>query len=151
MGLAASQARLLVLTARKSDLEFRAQNITNRKLLLSAQTEQIAMDYSRALSNKQMRFVFDYDSNQMDDLNEIFSIDSVYANNSAFVGSYRVRLADGRIAVADKSQLPYAVQQNSNGSYSITGSKTSPDQVYARLSQAEKISYLASSFKSMKA
>lgn len=150
MGLAASQARLLVLTARKSDLEFRAQNITNRKLLLSAQTEQIAMDYSRALSNKQMRFVFDYDSNQMDDLNEIFSIDSVYANNSAFVGSYRVRLADGRIAVADKSQLPYAVQQNSNGSYSITGSKTSPDQVYARLSQAEKVSYLASSFKSMK-
>lgn len=141
MGLAASQARLLVLTARKSDLEFRAQNITNRKLLLSAQTEQIAMDYSRALSNKQMRFIFDYDSNQMDDINEIFSIDSVYTNNSAFVGSYRVRLADGRIAVSSADQLPFALKRDNNGNYYAQTEST--EALYGKLSEAEKVSYLS--------
>lgn len=35
MGLAASQARLLLLTARKSDLEYRAQQITNTEMVLT--------------------------------------------------------------------------------------------------------------------
>ena len=41
MGLAASQARLLLLTARKSDLEYRAQQITNTEMILAMQTEQM--------------------------------------------------------------------------------------------------------------
>lgn len=52
MGLAASQARLLLLTARKSDLELRAQQITNTEMILAMQTEQIAQEYSNKLSNK---------------------------------------------------------------------------------------------------
>ena len=42
MGLAASQARLLLLTARKSDLEYRAQQITNAEMILAMQTETVA-------------------------------------------------------------------------------------------------------------
>ena len=52
MGLAASQARLLLLTARKSDLEFRAQQITNSEMILAMQTEQIAREYSIKISNQ---------------------------------------------------------------------------------------------------
>ncbi len=52
MGLAASQARLLLLTARKSDLELRAQQITNTEMILAMQTEKIATEYSNKLSNK---------------------------------------------------------------------------------------------------
>ena len=52
MGLAASQARLLLLTARKSDLELRAQQITNTEMILAMQTEKIAQEYSNKLSNK---------------------------------------------------------------------------------------------------
>ena len=52
MGLAASQARLLLLTARKSDLEFRAQQITNAEMVLAMQTEEVARKYSNALSNQ---------------------------------------------------------------------------------------------------
>ena len=52
MGLAASQARLLLLTARKSDLELRAQQITNTEMILAMQTERIATEYSNKLSNK---------------------------------------------------------------------------------------------------
>lgn len=51
MGLAASQARLLLLTARKSDLEYRAQCITNTEMVLAMQTEAVARKYSEAISN----------------------------------------------------------------------------------------------------
>ena len=56
MGFAASQARLLLLTARKSDLEFRAQQITNSEMILAMQTEEIAREYSNALSNQTLKF-----------------------------------------------------------------------------------------------
>lgn len=141
MGLAASQARLLVLTARKSDLEFRAQNITNRKLLLSTQTEQLAMNYTRALSNRQLRFVFDYNSNDLQDINESFSINSIYAQNSAFIGKFRVRLADGRIAVSSADQLPFALKRDNNGNYYAQTEST--EALYGKLSEAEKVSYLS--------
>lgn len=52
MGLAASQARLLLLTARKSDLELRAQQITNTEMILAMQTEKITQEYSNKISNK---------------------------------------------------------------------------------------------------
>ena len=63
MGLASSQARLLLLTARKSDLEFRAQQITNSEMILAMQTEEVARKYSRKLSNQTL-FVFDKDHNE---------------------------------------------------------------------------------------
>ena len=56
MGFAASQARLLLLTARKSDLEFRAQQITNSEMILAMQTEEIAREYSMKLSNQTIRY-----------------------------------------------------------------------------------------------
>ena len=52
MGLAASQARLLLLTARKSDLEYRAQQITNSEMILAMQTEQVAREYSTKISDQ---------------------------------------------------------------------------------------------------
>ena len=52
MGLAASQARLLLLTARKSDLEYRAQCITNTEMILAMQTEAVARRYSERISNQ---------------------------------------------------------------------------------------------------
>lgn len=52
MGLAASQARLLLLTARKSDLEYRAQCITNTEMILAMQTEAVARKYSERISNQ---------------------------------------------------------------------------------------------------
>ncbi len=54
MGLAASQGRMLLLTARKSDLEFRAQQISQKRLVLSQQLESISMDYENACSDRRM-------------------------------------------------------------------------------------------------
>jgi hypothetical protein len=54
MGLAASQARLLLSYARKSDLEYRVQIISQRRMLLSYTTEKLANEYGDALSNRKM-------------------------------------------------------------------------------------------------
>ena len=63
MGLAASQARLLLLTARKSDLEYRAQQITNAEMILAMQTETVAREYSIKISNQTIKYI---DANSQD-------------------------------------------------------------------------------------
>ncbi|MBR2068315.1 MAG: hypothetical protein IJ877_01005 [Candidatus Gastranaerophilales bacterium] len=70
MGLSASQGRMLLLTARKSDLEFRAQQISQRRLILSQQLEEIAMEYEEATSNRQMKInLYQAGSDPSDGLN----------------------------------------------------------------------------------
>lgn len=51
MGLSASQARLLLLTAKNDGYELQAQLISNERLLLSQEQELIADEYSDATSN----------------------------------------------------------------------------------------------------
>lgn len=64
MGLAASQARLLLLTARKNDLEYRAQQITNAEMILAMQTEEVAREYSIKISNQTIMFTDAQDKDQ---------------------------------------------------------------------------------------
>jgi hypothetical protein len=49
MGLSASQARLLMLTARKSDIEFSVQIINQRRTALAVQSEQLIRQYIAAM------------------------------------------------------------------------------------------------------
>lgn len=58
MGLAASQARLLTITARKADCEFASMTLSHQKLALSRDMENVSNDYQNALS--QTKLVYDY-------------------------------------------------------------------------------------------
>ena len=49
MGMAASQARLLQITARQHDIEFQAQSIQNAKIQLSTKSDQVYQEYLDAL------------------------------------------------------------------------------------------------------
>jgi len=49
MGLAASQGRLLMLTARKSDIEFKIQTINQRRTCLAQQSSQLIRQYINAM------------------------------------------------------------------------------------------------------
>lgn len=51
MGLAASQARLLLLTAKNDALELQAQNVEQQRLLLAQEQETIAQEYSDKTTN----------------------------------------------------------------------------------------------------
>lgn len=56
MGLAASQARLLTLTARLADNELRSQTINNAKMRLSTESSQASENYINALNNATLKF-----------------------------------------------------------------------------------------------
>lgn len=55
MGLSASQSRLLSLTSRLSDLELKAQQISNSKVRLSDLSQETAKTYSEALNKQKMK------------------------------------------------------------------------------------------------
>lgn len=64
MGLAAPQARLLMLTARQDDVEARLMTIANQKVSLSRESAQISEDYEQALSAT--KFVWNADGSDCD-------------------------------------------------------------------------------------
>src|SRR5574344_3041850 len=54
MGMAASQARLLSITARLSNSEFQIQEMLNQKLNITDQSDLITKEYEQSLQNKKM-------------------------------------------------------------------------------------------------
>ena len=58
MGLAASQARLLTITARKADCEFESMKLSHQKIALSRDMERISDEYQDAMNKTKL--VYDY-------------------------------------------------------------------------------------------
>ena len=56
MGMSASQARLLSITTRLTNNEFRAQTITNSKLRLAEKSEEASAEYMDALNSQTLNF-----------------------------------------------------------------------------------------------
>ncbi len=56
MGMSASQARYLQLTARKTDLEFEAQQICHKRLTLAERTERIATAFSEKINDRKLYY-----------------------------------------------------------------------------------------------
>ena len=56
MGMSASQARLLSLTARMNDIEFKSQSISNTKIRLADESEQVAKAYTDALNKQKFSY-----------------------------------------------------------------------------------------------
>ncbi len=58
MGLAASQARLLTITARKSDCEYKSMLLSHRKIALSREMSQLSAEYDDSI--QQTKLIYDY-------------------------------------------------------------------------------------------
>ncbi len=58
MGLAAGQARLLSITARKSDCEFRSMSLSHQKISLARQLSDLSNEYQNSLD--QTKLIYDY-------------------------------------------------------------------------------------------
>ena len=56
MGMAASQARLLSITARMTDVEYKSQQISNIKVRLADESEHVANDYTKALNKQKLTY-----------------------------------------------------------------------------------------------
>ena len=99
MGLASSQARILLLTARKSDLEYRAQAKKKRKMNIAMQTQQLATDYSTAMSNRRMKFIYYADGQTGKTFEEDLSYAGLMSENAQSAGDFLIKTTSGRYLV----------------------------------------------------
>ncbi len=96
MGMSASQARLLFISSRMSDIELRSQQIANTKIRLADESEQVANNYTQAL-NKTMLKVNDPLNNTSTQL--MYS--DIMGQNGIMSGSYNLQTQDGKIVVSN--------------------------------------------------
>ena len=111
MGMAASQARLLCITARIHDVEFQAQSIQNAKLQLATQSDQVYQEYVDAL-DAQSLILRTVDPNSGIQSSVAATFNNLCSRNkltpSAGNFSYALRDARGRLIVEDEIATGYA-------------------------------------------
>ena len=72
MGLSAAQARLLTITARKSDCEFQSMSLSHQKIALSRDMERISSEYQNSLNNTKL--VYDYTSSNTSNMDVSYGL-----------------------------------------------------------------------------
>jgi len=125
MGMSASQGKLLMLTARTHDLEFKAQMLTQRRLSLASQSLEASQQYERATTNREFLFSTK-DSGNAPRL--------TYSNvvNSYQDGGlgYRLKDADGYLIV---DKMPDNIDPNSADLYKVIANINDPNVLEAGL------------------
>ena len=109
MGMAASQARLLCITARIHDVEYQAQAIQHAKVQLATQSDQIYQEYLEALDATTLTV------NAMDTNSGASSVVAATFNNlcsrnkvmPADGSNYAIRNAQGLLVVEDEIEEGY--------------------------------------------
>lgn len=109
MGMAASQARLLCITARIHDVEYQAQSIQHAKVQLATQSDQIYQEYLEALDATTLTV------NAMDTNSGASSVVAATFNNlcsrnkvmPADGSNYAIRNAQGLLVVEDDIEEGY--------------------------------------------
>ena len=120
MGMAASQARLLALTARIHDVEYQAQSIQNAKVQLSTQQDQVYREYLDALDATTLTI-------KTATANVPATFNNLCSHNRLPLGSldqsYAIRDKYGRLIVEDeiaKNYKEFKASGFSNEAYGIS-------------------------------
>ena len=97
MGMAASQARLLCITARIHDVEQQAQSIQNAKIQLATQSDQVYQEYLEALDATSLT-ITDWQGNTM-----LANFNSIVGKNAVDCGNvqYGIRTDRGELVVPE--------------------------------------------------
>lgn len=102
MGMAASQARLLTITARIHDVEYQAQSIQSAKVQLATQSDQVYQDYLAALDATTLT-VKDYEGNVITaNFNNLCGPDAVLTGQQ-----YALRTSSNQLIVSDEIKEEY--------------------------------------------
>ena len=108
MGLAASQARLLTITSRLHDIELKQQNISNQKMRLANESDEVSTAYSKALNTQ--RFTLNNGTS-----NVKMTIKNLYTPGS----KYQLKTKDGKMvltpALADAYKNQVVGSKNAGG------------------------------------
>ena len=98
MGLAASQARLLSLTARIHDVEYQAQMIQSAKMQLALQEDEVYRKYNEALDEQTLTYRTSSGNLVAANFNNLFGVDSI---TNGLNKNYTLWTADGELVVPD--------------------------------------------------
>lgn len=108
MGLAASQCRLLSITSRLSDLELRAQTISNSKIRLSMDSEQAATEYSDALNKQKLEVYSGVNSDGSSQYIDATAANLTTYNAISSTDKQRfIKNASGQVLVTDEIKKAY--------------------------------------------
>ena len=114
MGLAASQARLLTITARLADNELRSQTINNAKMRLSTQSSQASENYVNALNNATMKFTNYALDGESQTQNLTYNALTAY---SSYNNQYGLVNSSGQLLVSESEALLYEKSNGNLNSY----------------------------------
>ena len=120
MGISASQARLLTITARLTSNEYESQQISNAKMRLATQSEQASSDYISALNTTQLLFTT-YDASGSA-VNENLTANVLY-QYADMKNQYAITNASGQIMVSSQDAYNFEKAENLDeflGLYGIT-------------------------------
>jgi len=122
MGMAASQARLLTITARIHDVEYQAQTIQNAKLQLATQSDQVYKDYQNALDETTMTI-----TTINPESGEKFSIAATFAN---MFSKTRAVSASGKEYILKDSRNRVVVDEDLYNRYLDFKDESATDSAY---------------------
>lgn len=91
--MAASQARLLTLTARIHDVEYQAQSIQNAKVQLATKEDQVYREYQEALDATSLTFTM---MNGAESSTVIANFNNLFSKNAATTGNFSKYVLLGR-------------------------------------------------------
>ena len=100
MGMSASQARLLSITARISDIEYKSQQISNVKIRLADESEKVANAYTKAL-NKSKYTLTNYSTGSAQKVD--LTVSQLMKSDSP----YRLKASNGKMIVASDIKNNY--------------------------------------------
>ena len=111
MGLSASQAKLLSITARLSDNELRSQTITSAKMALANQTTEASRNYINALNETKLTYsTYDLDGNKT----YVPLTGSQLTTYGELKNQYGIINTNGQILVSETDAANYTSSTNLN-------------------------------------
>jgi len=133
MGLAASQGRLLSITARMSDVEFSSQQLQQQKIRLSMSSEEISRQYTDALNQKKM---VGATFNNGTAANVDLTYNLLTASNSPLAGDYCLTDANNKVFVTTTEANAFKASQAQGGGmqeFCLINSSQSSNTYYENL------------------
>lgn len=109
MGLSASQARLLTITAKLTSNEYESQQISNAKMRLATQSEEASTEYINALNSKKLMFTT-YDA-QGDAVTQALTANALY-EYSDLKNQYALVNSSGQILISSSDAKKFEEADN---------------------------------------
>lgn len=133
MGMSASQARLLFITSRMNDIELKSQQISNTKIRLADESEQVANAYTKALNKTRLQI-----TDPLTQTTSQLTYNSIMSPNGIMSGGYNLQTVDGKVVVSHDVAAAFERRRgNSYQAEDISSYQTNYNNAVSTLNKAE--------------